>query len=272
MYVMVVLGWHSSTKHVNSSFRGNLCLITKLCSLKHKVSSVWCMWVTRPFHAIFGGRGDIIFRGWCNFNFSFVPTPVHKSLLGWCTYLYVYVLQEKESKAQIGGTGHYPESPDVIIKDHDNSANRKSKWSSSSRHDNLPNQNKSDITITKSGKYTPVTVFHPKNLTFNFIGSGFRPRNRRRLSLGGRSCDPNKHITHSTNMNFLDFVDLFKSFSLRSRKDLNDLFDQFATTKPSIEKKLPKSILEMEPQAKDSGKLPVLCSSKITHLAVVQII
>ena len=100
----------------------------------------------------------------------------------------------------------------------------------------------------------PTTVFRPRNLTFNFIGTGYRPRSKRRLSLGGKNADPNKHITHSTVMNFLDFVDLFKSFSLRCRKDLNDLFEQFATSKPSIERKMPKHIQDIDPQPKDSGK------------------
>ncbi len=36
-------GWACMTKPVNSSFRGNPCLITKLNSLKYKVSLVWCM-------------------------------------------------------------------------------------------------------------------------------------------------------------------------------------------------------------------------------------
>ncbi len=53
MHDMVILGGHASTEHVNSIFRGNPYLITKLYSLEYKVSRVWCMWVARKFHSIF---------------------------------------------------------------------------------------------------------------------------------------------------------------------------------------------------------------------------
>lgn len=98
-----------------------------------------------------------------------------------------------------------------------------------------------------------MTVFKPKHLTFNFSGTGYRPRNLRRLSLGGRNSDQNKPITHSTVLSFLDFIDVFKSFALRSRKDLKDLFDQFAPSQPSIEKKLDKNAMYVEPLSKDTG-------------------
>ncbi len=40
---MVILDGHASTEPVNSCFRGNPYLITRLCSLKYKMSLVWCM-------------------------------------------------------------------------------------------------------------------------------------------------------------------------------------------------------------------------------------
>ncbi len=40
MHGMVILGGHASTKPVNSSFRGNPYLITKLYSLKYSVTCV----------------------------------------------------------------------------------------------------------------------------------------------------------------------------------------------------------------------------------------
>ncbi len=49
MHGMVILGGHASMKPVNSSFSGNPCLITKLYSLKYKVSLVWCMWVAHEY-------------------------------------------------------------------------------------------------------------------------------------------------------------------------------------------------------------------------------
>ncbi len=52
-------GWACINEAVNSSFRGNPCLITKLYSLKYKVSLVWCMWVVCEFHAIFKVEGSI---------------------------------------------------------------------------------------------------------------------------------------------------------------------------------------------------------------------
>ena len=112
---------------------------------------------------------------------------------------------------------------------------------------------RTDLSLNK-GKFAPITVFKPKNLTFNFIKSGYRPQNRQRISLGGRSADTNKPIIHTLVMDFLDFVILFKSFSLRCRKDLKDLFEQFATSKPSIERKLSKSEFDREPPISDSGK------------------
>ncbi len=53
MLGMVILSGHASMKPVNSSFRGNPCFITKLYSLKYKVSLVWCMWVAHECYAIF---------------------------------------------------------------------------------------------------------------------------------------------------------------------------------------------------------------------------
>ncbi len=50
---MVILGGHVSMKPVNSSFKVNPCLITKLYSLKYKVSLVWCMRVAHESHTIF---------------------------------------------------------------------------------------------------------------------------------------------------------------------------------------------------------------------------
>ncbi len=50
----ICMAWlFASTKPVNSSFRGNPCLSTKLYSLKCKVSLVWYMWVAHEFQAIF---------------------------------------------------------------------------------------------------------------------------------------------------------------------------------------------------------------------------
>ncbi len=43
MHGIVILGGHASTECVNSIFRGNPYLITKLYSLKYKVLLVWCM-------------------------------------------------------------------------------------------------------------------------------------------------------------------------------------------------------------------------------------
>ena len=112
-----------------------------------------------------------------------------------------------------------------------------------------------DMNLNKTlGKIGPVAVFRPKHLTFNFVDSGYRPRDPRRLSLGGKGCsDPSRPITHSTVLDFVDFVDLFKSFSVRSRKDLKDLFEQFATVKPGVERRMPKDLLHMLPPSKYSG-------------------
>ena len=121
---------------------------------------------------------------------------------------------------------------------------------------NNNNNNKPDLTVNKTAsKFGPAMTFKPKTLTFNFVGSGYRPRDPRRLSQEIKVTDPIKPITHSSVLSFLDFVELFKSFSLRCRKDLKDLFEQFATPKPSLEKKLPKELLGNTPSSKDSGRL-----------------
>ncbi len=50
---IVILGQHASTKPINSSLWGNQCLITKLYSLKYKVTLLLCMWVMCEFYSIF---------------------------------------------------------------------------------------------------------------------------------------------------------------------------------------------------------------------------
>ena len=111
--------------------------------------------------------------------------------------------------------------------------------------------NTSGQTLSKIG---PITIFRPRNLTFNFVENGYRPRDPRRLSLGGKgNMDSSRPITHSTVLDFVDFVDLYKSFSLRCRKDMKDLFEQFATEKPAVERPMPKDLLHMLPPAKYSG-------------------
>ncbi len=57
-WLVKIYAWHgyfgwACISAVNSSFRRNPCLITKLFSLKYKVSFLWCMWVAHEFHAIF---------------------------------------------------------------------------------------------------------------------------------------------------------------------------------------------------------------------------
>ena len=177
-----------------------------------------------------------------------------------CIIVYRCKIIIKNSRLQdqtAGAASHPYQYYDHNHKDKDTPGKGKSKGGTVKGDPTQANSPKTDISHNK-GKFAPITVFKPKNLTFNFIKSGYRPRNRRRLSLGGRSSDPNKPITHSQSLDFLDFVDLFRAFSLRCRKDLKDLFEQVAISKPSIEKKLGKSELFREPPQKDMGR-----SSKI---------
>ena len=113
----------------------------------------------------------------------------------------IFLLQEHNSKSN----SNQPGSPlSLDHKESKSSSSKSHRWNRSDAHQTSLNKG-SDVTVSKTTKYVPTTVFKPKNLTFNFAGSGYNLRDKRRLSLGGRNSDPNKPITHSTMMNFLDF-------------------------------------------------------------------
>ncbi len=81
---MVILDGHASTEPVNSSFRGNPYLITRLYSLKYKVSLVWCMWIECEFHTIFlnnnEGNPVVSYFVWFS-NFFYLYEQIGKPLI-----------------------------------------------------------------------------------------------------------------------------------------------------------------------------------------------
>ena len=68
----------------------------------------------------------------------------------------------------------------------------------------------------------------------------------------------NNSIMQPTHLDLIDFVNLFRSFSICSRKDLKDLFEQFATTTPHLERRMPRELLNEQPLSRDTGEQNVL--------------
>ena len=165
-----------------------------------------------------------------------------------------FLLSLKDSSPKVPHSNHtshdtHPDNPPS----RDNSHRIKSHFKPFSQN-KLDQNTRSDINITKSQKFNPIPVFRPRNLTFNFAGSGGYP-GRRKLTLGSKKLDSKiEPITHSTELDLLDFIDLFKSFSLRCRKDLKDVFERLSTTRPFVEKKSETNEYELDRPRREMGK------------------
>ena len=89
------------------------------------------------------------------------------------------------------------------------------------------------------------SMIHP--LVFPQMDGALLPNNP-------RSPTPSKTLMQPSHLDFVYFVNLFRSFCICSRKDLKDLFEQFATTTPRLERKMPKELLNEQPPSRDSGE------------------
>ena len=64
------------------------------------------------------------------------------------------------------------DSPDIGLRSERESNKSKSSRTPSSMKSDSSIRHSKELHINKSGKFAPTTVFRPKNLTFNLIGSG----------------------------------------------------------------------------------------------------
>ena len=174
---------------------------------------------------------------------------VYVNMFDWTLHEFyiLYSFQDAKSPSSL------PTNDGVTMQIRENKS--RTKYGTLTRHDSLQTNNSSKIVDLKvqPSKFTPLPIFKPKNMTFNFLGRRFKPRDTKYLSWSAE-CDVNKPITHSSKLEFLDFVELFQSFSLWCRKDLKDIFDQIATTTPKVQKKISPKYNEKKIERKQCGE------------------